>query len=40
MNKDDLMGNNPLEEYLEQTDRIKDKIQPIIDTQESFRKWN
>lgn len=38
MNKDDLLGNNPLEEYLEQTDRIKDKIQPIIDTQERIGK--
>lgn len=38
MNKDALMGNNSLEEYLEQTDRMKDKIQPIIDTQERISK--
>lgn len=38
MNKDDLLSNNPLEEYLEQTDRIKDKMQPIIDTQERISK--
>ena len=38
MSKGELLGNDPLGEYLEQTDRIKDKIQPIIDTQERIGK--